>query len=177
MEDVLLRIGEKMVRRHPHVFDANYKSNTDDGAIGAWEARKARERGMDTSALDGVPNSLPALLRSYRIAEKASAVGFDWPSIDGIQEKLNEELEELNEALATGDEFAIESEFGDVLLSLVNLSRFLPTDPENALKGATNRFEKRFRHVEHTVAKTGGTVHDTPLDELERLWQQAKEET
>jgi MazG family protein len=173
LDGVLTRIAEKMVRRHPHVFDPGAPAEADPGSVAAWEARKARERGAG-SALDGVPEALPALLRAHRVSEKASAVGFDWPDLAGVRDKVREELVELDEAVADGDPAAITHEYGDLLLALVNLGRFLPVGGEEALRTATRRFEDRFRGVERRLAEAGRSVHEAGLDELEATWQAVK---
>ncbi|MCB9698268.1 MAG: nucleoside triphosphate pyrophosphohydrolase [Alphaproteobacteria bacterium] len=172
LPEVVAAITEKMVVRHPHVFDPDHVAERDEGAVSAWEARKAKER--TGSALDGVPDALPALLRAHRISEKAGAVGFDWPDLPSVREKVGEELAELDEAVASGDEEAIAEELGDLLFAVVNLGRHLPVTAEDALRRATRKFEVRFREVEARVASEGRTVHDVPLDELEAHWQAAK---
>ncbi len=174
MDDVLQRINRKMVDRHPHVFEAGAVRTGDEGDVAAWEARKARERGGVGSALDGVPPALPALLRAHRISEKAGAVGFDWPDAAGVRAKLTEEVAELDQAMAGGNPIEIAEELGDVLFTLVNLGRHLPTGAEDALRMATARFEARFRVVEAELAAQGRTVYETPADELEARWRAAK---
>jgi len=177
LSDVIAAISDKMVRRHPHVFDPAHVATAADGEVVAWEARKAKERPDDHSALDGVPKALPALLRAHRISEKASRVGFDWPDRSGVRAKVDEELAELDEALASGDDSAIGEEFGDLLFALVNLGRFLPMPAEDALRTATDKFEGRFRAVEGLLAADGRTVHGTDADTLEAYWRRAKEAT
>lgn len=173
IRDVLGDIADKMVRRHPHVFDADHAVQGDEGEIASWEARKAKER-EGRSALDGVPRALPALLRAHRVSEKASQVGFDWPDVAGVRAKLDEEVAELDQALASGDPGAIEEELGDVLFTLVNLGRFLPTPAEDALRAATDRFAGRFQALEAHLAAQGRSVHDTPPDALEEVWRAMK---
>ncbi len=175
LADVIRGITDKMIERHPHVFDPNHDSNRDEGEVSAWEARKAKERGVDKSALDGVPAVLPALVRAHRISEKASIVGFDWPDIAGVRAKVDEELAELDEAISTGDAEHIGEEFGDLLFSMVNLGRHLPVGAEEALRAATRKFEKRFRLLEQSVIAEGSTVHDMSPDTLEERWKAVKE--
>ena len=177
IEAVLGAISEKMVRRHPHVFDPEHTDRGDEGGIARWEARKAKERPDGHSALDGVPDALSALLRAHRISEKASCVGFDWPDLAGVRAKVDEELCELDEAVAQGDPDRIGEELGDLLFALVNLGRFLPVPAEDALRMATAKFETRFRRVEARLAAEGRSVHDTPLEELEATWRAIKEES
>ncbi len=174
MDDVLERISTKMIDRHPHVFDPNHVPGEDDGGLSAWEARKAKERPRESSALDGVPKALPALLRAHRISEKAGVVGFDWPHVAGVRAKLDEEVGELDEAIASGDAEAIGEELGDVLFTLVNLGRHLPVDAETALRTATSRFEARFRALETQLARDGRMVNETSAEALEPLWRQMK---
>ncbi len=176
LEEVLAGINEKMVRRHPHVFDpAHAPSGESEGSIAAWEQRKSRERAAERSILDGVPLALPALLRAHRIAEKASGVGFDWPDAAGVRDKLDEELAELDEAVAQGDPEAVGEELGDVLFTLVNLGRHLPVGAEEALRTATSRFEARFRRLEEAVRHTGQRIHEVDVYDLEPMWKEAKE--
>ncbi len=175
--DVCTAIHDKLVRRHPHLFGAH-----DDGAPRAsWEAIKRQERdaAMPTSArpasaLDGVPQHLPALLRAYRTGEKARGVGFDWPDHVGVVDKIKEELGELQEALDSGQQERISSELGDLLYAIVNLARHKTIDPEAALRGTMARFEQRFRVVEQLLAQQQKTPEQCTLDELEATWQQAK---
>ncbi len=173
LEDLARSVADKMVRRHPHVFDPDHPPTEGEGALETWEARKAKER--RGSALDGVPAALPALLRAHRISEKASRVGFDWPDLVGVRDKVSEELEELDEALAAADEAAIAEEYGDLLFSLVNLGRFLPATGEDALRAATAKFETRFRRVEASLAAEGQSIHEVDLETLEARWRRAKE--
>jgi tetrapyrrole methylase family protein/MazG family protein len=169
-------ISEKMIRRHPHVFDPEHISSDDEGSVMAWEARKAKERArLGTSALDGVPDALPGLLRAHRITEKASRVGFDWPNVDGVLAKVEEETIELREAIVANANKEIAEEYGDLIFSVVNLGRFLPVDAETALRCATNKFSRRFRLVERNLALKSKTIYDTPLDELEFAWNQVKQ--
>lgn len=174
MRDVLRGISAKMIARHPHVFDPDYVRQDDEGSIGAWEARKAVERGPGGSALDGVPVALPALIRAHRISEKAGMVGFDWPDAARVRRKLAEEIAELDEALAGGDPDRITDELGDVLFTVVNLGRHLPSGAEEALRGATRKFEGRFRALEAALQAEGSSVHATDPATLEARWQALK---
>ena len=169
--DVAHTIADKMVRRHPHIFEK-------DGAGSAagpqsWHAIKRQEK-SERSAIGGVPRALPALSRAQQVTAKASRVGFDWPSTDGPLDKLDEELAELREAIASGDRAAVRHELGDLLFSLVNLARFLDADAEDALRGTVDRFERRFIHMEQDLQGEGRRVDEVGLDELERRWQRAK---
>lgn len=174
IERVARSITDKMIRRHPHVFDPSHERSASDVGIAAWEARKAKER--TGSALDGVPEALPALLRAHRVSEKASRVGFDWPDAPSVRRKVDEELRELDEAMASGDASAIGEELGDLLFALVNLGRHLPVTAEDALRGATSKFERRFRRVEELLVAEGRSVHEASAEELEACWAVAKKD-
>jgi ATP diphosphatase len=178
-EDVARGIADKLVRRHPHVFGEGAAKSDDAAAVlRNWEAIKQRERaearGADApppSVLDGVPDAMPALHRAQRVGEKAARVGFDWPDLDGPRRKLHEELEELDRALADGDPDAIHHELGDVLFSVVNVSRKLGVHAEDALHAATDRFRRRFGAIEREL---GDGLRGAGLERLEAAWQQAK---
>ncbi len=170
--DVATAIAEKLVRRHPHVF-GDARVDDPQAALGTWEAIKRVESGGDTprGVLDGVPAALPALLRAYRVGEKVARVGFDWPDAAGPRAKVDEELAELDEALASGDRAHATAELGDVLFSLANLARHHGLEPETALREAIDRFSSRFRAVERTL---GTHLGDADLQTLEAAWQAAK---
>lgn len=171
--DVCRAVTEKLERRHPHVFggadvrDADHVSRN-------WEAIKAAERGPDASAIDGVPRALPALQRAERISEKASRVGFDWPGVAGVLEKLDEERRELAEAMAEGTPERVGEEIGDLLLTVANLARKLDQEPERALGRAVDRFERRFRAVESVARAAGEDLSSLPPAELDERWEAAK---
>ncbi|MBF0338903.1 MAG: nucleoside triphosphate pyrophosphohydrolase [Nitrospirae bacterium] len=170
--DVVEVIGKKMVFRHPHVFgDAVFE--TSDEVLRQWEERK-KEEGRQ-SLLSGVPTSAPSLLRAYRIQQRASRVGFDWQKADEVFEQFAEELGEFKKALADKDIDAIEDELGDLLFTLVNLSRFVKVNPENALRRTINRFQRRFEHIEKTALQQGIDLSAMSLEEMNRLWDEAKE--
>jgi ATP diphosphatase len=166
LSDVMEAITAKMERRHPHIFGQAPVAPD-------WEALKAEERmkASDSSALAGVAIALPALRRAEKIQQRAARVGFDWPDPSGAVAKIHEELEEIEDA-STSEERA--GEVGDLLFAVVNYARHLGIDPETALRGATSRFERRFRKMEETSAKP---LRDLDLDDLESLWQRAKRET
>jgi len=175
IDDVARGIVTKLVRRHPHVFgDAVAKDA--DAVLANWAKLKAaekKEKGKH-GALDGIPKSAPALLRATRAGEKASAVGFDWADAKGPREKLDEELRELDEAWARGDRAEMQHELGDVLQTVVNLARKLGLDAEQALRDSTDRFGRRFRHVELALEAQGRAVSDADAAEQDRLWNAAK---
>lgn len=178
--DVVRGIADKIEYRHPHVF-AGGPARTPEEVSQAWVRLKAKEKakkqGHRVSVLDGVPTGAPALLRAERITEKASRIGFDWPDLAGVRSKVDEELRELDEAIASGDPARIDHELGDVLFSLANLARHVKRPAEDALRGAIRRFERRFTWIEERLAERGhepGTP--APLDLLDALWEEAKRE-
>jgi ATP diphosphatase len=172
-DDAAATAADKLVRRHAHVFGPERAASAGD-AVSRWEQHKQREHGTaPRGALDGVPLALPALLRAFRVGEKAARVGFDWPDRDGPRAKVDEELLELDAATAGGDREQIAAELGDVLFSLCNLARHLGVDPEMALAGTTARFQRRFGAVERAL---GHRLHGRTLAELDAAWEQAKAE-
>jgi len=171
IDDVIDGEIQKLIRRHPHVF-GDVKASTSKQVKANWEKIKLEE-GRD-SVLDGVPKELPALLRAARMQEKASKVGFDWTNKEDVWKKVTEELEELQSARVDGGKAALEEEFGDVLFSLVNYSRFLSINPEIALRKTTEKFDKRFRRVEKELRKKGKTPDQASLQEMDALWDQGK---
>ncbi len=178
IDDVARGIVAKLVRRHPHVFGDMVAK--DAGAVlSNWAKLKAVEKAEKGKhgALDGVPQSAPALLRATRTGEKAGAVGFDWPDAEGPRAKVDEELREFDEARRGGDREEMQRELGDLLFATVNLARKLGLDAEQALRGATDRFARRFGHVERTLAAAGRAVADALPDEQDRLWEAAKRAT
>ncbi len=173
LDSVCSRIVAKMIERHPHVFgDGDTSDNP--GGIAAWEDRKNKG---GRSRLAGVPRTLPALLRAHRQGEKAAAIGFDWPNIEGVFNKVEEEIIELREAIASGDQDAIKHEYGDVLLAASSLGRHLQIPPESSLRQANDRFAERFSRLE-TLAKEEGVElsGSTDADTLDRLWEQVKQQ-
>lgn len=171
MATVAQAAADKMVRRHPHVFGGAAERPS-------WEAQKSTERaseGRDLSVLEGLPHALPALIRAARVSARAASVGFDWPDVGGVRAKVDEELAELDEAIASGDSAAVTEEFGDLLFSLVNLGRFLPVGAEDALRLGTQKFERRFRAMERALLEAGGSVTTTDSFALETAWEKAKE--
>lgn len=168
--EVCVRAAQKLVLRHPHVFGPD-KAKDAREVLARWEGYK-RAEGKGT--LEGVPNHLPALLMALRVSEKASRVGFDWPNIEGVLGKLDEEIGELREAIQNGSLDAIEEELGDVLFALVNIARMKGLDPEAALRRMVGRFRARFAFVESELAREGVDVAGAPLPTLDRLWEEAK---
>lgn len=174
-EDVAAAINEKMIRRHPHVFgDAKI---TDAAAQTAhWETIKAaeREKKTRTRVLDDVPTALPALMRAQKLQGRAARVGFDWPDVQGVTAKIDEEMAEVQEAMASGDQAHLAEEIGDLLFAVVNLARFTGVDAEDALRNANAKFTRRFGAVEDGVKASGKGFEGSSLDEMEALWVAAK---
>jgi MazG family protein len=173
VDSVAQRIIDKMVDRHPHVF-GDPDDCIDPGGIAAWESRKQRD---GRSRLSGVPRSLPALLRAHRQGEKAAAIGFDWPHIRGVFSKLDEEFQELQDAIESQDPSQIEHEVGDLLLTVASLARHLGVPPEAALRNANDRFSSRFRRLEQLALDENIPLNGSTGDEvLDALWERAKAE-
>ncbi len=174
LDGVLDTICDKLVRRHPHVF-AGQVVKTADEQVENWERIKKKEHGDERkSALAGVPPHLPALLKAQKITEKAARVGFDWEHVDQVFAKVLEELHEFEETMAAGDEKRMEAELGDLLFAIVNLGRFLSIDPEEALRKTIKRFSDRFAHIEETLHTRGMQLKEASLEEMETLWEEAK---
>lgn len=175
-DDVTDGICKKLVERHPHVFGEVTVSGTDD-VLRNWEDIKNRSKGQDTQtkAMNDIPRELPALMRSTKIQKKAKKAGFDWDSIDGALEKLQEEVSELREALTETDELHKQEELGDVLFAAVNVSRFMDCDAEEALTSANDKFISRFTLVEKAANERGIDMKSASLEELDKLWDEAKE--
>ena len=173
LQDVIDEVVDKLIRRHPHVFGETKVTGSDEVLVN-WEAIKKTEKTERKHVLDGVTQGLPALLRAYKLQSKAAKVGFDWPDVKGVWDKVQEELAELQEALASGDRDAAENELGDVLFALVNYARHQKIEPEVALNGTNNRFAKRFAHVESCVEASGKAWQDFSLAELDQFWDEAK---
>ncbi len=173
LSQVVDGVHQKMVSRHPHVFGDEVLADA-DAVRQAWERRKLKEEPGRTSLLSGVPGSLPALLASYRLTQKAAGVGFDWPDAKAVLEKADEEIQELREALAAGDEEPVREEMGDVLFTLANLARKLDVDPEAALAGTNRKFRQRFAKIEEGLAAQGKTAAEASLEEMDALWEAAK---
>ena len=173
--DVVSSVVEKMRRRHPHVFGSELERSAGPRK-GSWESIKADERGggPDASAVAGVAKALPALTRARKIGNRASRVGFDWPDREGVRAKINEELEELEEAVGSRSSEQIEEEFGDFLFSVVNMARHLEIDPEKSLSGANYKFERRFRDMESAILKSGKPLKSYSLESLDKEWRAAK---
>ena len=173
MDDVCDRIVKQMIYRHPHVFGSEAAEDVSRGPA-AWDDLKRREKGQTTHAqeLDAVARTLPQLWRAEKLQKKAAAAGFDWPDISGALSKLDEEVAELRQSVA--EENNISEELGDVLFAAVKVGRFAGIDPEAALSDTCEKFIRRFRLVEEAAAQRGTTMEDLSVEELEKLWQDAK---
>jgi ATP diphosphatase len=174
-EEVVNGICDKLVRRHPHVF-GNATVKTADEQVHAWEAIKATEKQKtpNTSALEGVPNNLPALLRAEKLQKKAAKVGFDWPGIEPVLDKLMEEIGELKSAIKNGSQEDRMEELGDMLFVTANIAKHLGVNPEEALRGTNAKFERRFKYIENELNRQHRDIKESSLQELDELWDQAK---
>ncbi|MBD3615131.1 MAG: nucleoside triphosphate pyrophosphohydrolase [Gracilimonas sp.] len=169
--DVIYTLMEKLIRRHPHVFgetEVNGESEVSEN----WENIKLKEGKKST--LDGLPSQLPALIRAQRMQEKAANVGFDWPEWKLAWEKLDEELQEFKEALEENDFEKLSDEFGDVLFSLVNVSRYFELNAEDSLRKTNAKFEERFRYIEKKLKEQNKTLKESTLEEMDKYWNEAK---
>ena len=173
-DDVIEAICRKMVRRHPHVFGDD-EARSAKLAKGFWDEMKAREKAgrndVANGVLAGIPVALPGLTRAVKLQNKAAKVGFDWPSVDNVFAKIEEEITELREAPAEKRE----EEFGDLLFAVANVARHMGIDPESALRGANAKFERRFRYIEERLDERGVKPADSTLTEMDALWDEAKE--
>jgi XTP/dITP diphosphohydrolase len=169
--DVANQISDKLIHRHPHIYGEMDVENADQ-VVKNWEAIKLNEG--KNSVLEGVPKSLPALVKAYRIQDKVSGVGFDWEQSEAVLEKVKEELDELKTEIDAGNSKKLEAELGDVFFSLVNYARFLKVNPENALERTNKKFIKRFKYIEDKAEKSHRKVSDLKIEEMEILWEQAK---
>ena len=169
--DVANSICDKLIDRHPHIYGDIVVENEEDVKRN-WEQLKLKEG--KNSVLEGVPKSLPAVVKASRIQEKVSGVGFDWEKPEQVWEKVQEELSELNEEIKAGDTKNIEKEFGDVLFSMINYARFIGVNPENALEKTNKKFISRFQYLEKAAKKEGKQLSDMTLDEMDVYWEASK---
>jgi MazG family protein len=176
LSQVIDGVHRKMVERHPHVFGDETLADA-EAVRQAWERRKLKKEPKRESLFSGVPASLPALLGAYRLTQKAAGVGFDWPDAAPVLDKAEEEIAELREALAQGEKDAVREEVGDLLFTVANLARKLEVDPEAALAGTNRKFRRRFAKIEEGLAARGKTAAEATLEEMDALWEAAKEKT
>ena len=176
-ESVVKNVSDKMIRRHPHVFGDKKQYKSSDQQIRDWEKIKEQERSKNTPSktLDGIAGNLPALTYATKLQKRAARVGFDWPDISGVTDKISEEIDELNEARNELSLDAQEEEYGDLMFVLVNFARHLKIDPEKALRGANKKFKKRFEQVEKELALIGKTPNQSDLSEMDNLWNIVKQ--
>lgn len=171
--DVANDLCDKLIYRHPHVY-GDIHANTPDEVKENWEALKLRKKNRKSGTLGGVPRSLPALVKAYRMGEKAAATGFDWEKKEDVWDKVREELGEVEAEMKSGRKADLEAEFGDLFFALVNAARLYGVDPESALERTNKKFIHRFNYMEEHTAAKGYTLHDLSLAEMESLWQEAK---
>jgi len=172
LNDVIDSISEKLVRRHPHVF-ADVKVENNKEIEQNWEKIKMRESGR-TSILDGIPKALPELQKATRMQEKVSKIGFDWEHKDDVWKKVIEEIEEMHESEKSGDKELFEKEMGDVFFALINYSRFLGINAENALRRTNTKFKNRFNFIENKLRDQDKSIVDTNLEEMDKYWEESK---
>ena len=172
LDQVIKSVSEKMIFRHPHVFGTTKVGGAEEVKQN-WEKLKMQE-GRE-SLMDGVPKELPALLRAHRLQEKAAKVGFDWKKREDAWKKVEEEIQELHHAVEHETLARVESEFGDLLFAMVNYSRFLNINPENALRHTIEKFIARFQFIERTLKGRGKDIHSSSLEEMDALWEEAKQ--
>ena len=171
--DVADRLNEKLIFRHPHIF-GDVKVNDAHDVEQNWEQIKLREKGGNRTVLAGVPDALPALVKAFRLQEKAANAGFDWEKPEDVWEKEAEETSEVGAEIASGNRDALEAEFGDLLFAVINAARLYKINPENALERTNRKFISRFNFIESQAAAQGRKIGELTLDEMEALWQQAK---
>ncbi len=174
--DVCDALNNKLIFRHPHVF-GEVKADDAHQVEQNWEDIKLRERGGNRTVLAGVPAALPALVKAFRVQEKAANVGFDWETPEQVWDKVKEEIAEVSEAIAAKDAAHIEEEFGDLLFSVINAARLYKVNPENALERTNRKFISRFEYIEEQAKQQGKSIRQLTLDEMETLWQEAKTKT
>jgi len=173
INDVIDSIQEKLIRRHPHVFGDKKVSGTEE-VLSNWEETKLSE-GREF-LLDGIPELLPGLQRAHRLQEKASKVGFDWKRKEDVWKKVLEEIEEMHESATEGTHDEIENEIGDVFFAMVNYSRFLGVNPENALRRTNKKFINRFKYIEKKIAESGNKLTESTLEEMDKYWEESKKD-
>lgn len=175
IKDVCDRLCEKLIYRHPHVF-GDMKAETAGQVVENWERLKVKEKGGNRTVLGGVPSALPSLIKAYRIQDKARAVGFDWENREQVWEKVKEEIAEFQLEVARLDKEMAETEFGDVMFSLINAARLYEINPDNALERTNQKFIRRFEYVETRSIKQGKNLKEMSLEEMNRLWEDAKKQ-
>lgn len=173
--DVANALCDKLIYRHPHVY-GDIHANTPDEVKENWEALKLRKKNRKSGTLGGVPRSLPAMVKAYRMGEKAASTGFDWEKKEDVWEKVREEIGEVEREMRAGSAEGLEGEFGDLFFALINACRLYGIDPESALARTNKKFMRRFNYMEERAVAQGHALHELTLDEMEELWQEAKKE-
>lgn len=173
MADICTELTDKLVFRHPHIY-GNAKASSPEEVAQLWEQVKLKEKDGNETVLGGIPDSLPTLIKAYRIQDKVAGVGFDWAKKEDVWEKVKEEVGELETELRSEDPTNREEELGDVLFSIINMARLYKLRPDNALERTNQKFIKRFNYVEAQAKKQGRSVDELSLEEMEQFWQQAK---
>jgi len=171
--DVLDKICDKLIRRHPHVF-GDRTADTAEEVLRNWEFDKRKEKPERKSILEGIPKNLPALMQAHRIQERVSKVGFDWKRIEEVYEKFEEEWREFREAHSKEHRQRLEEELGDVFFALVNIARYIDVDPEQALSRTNRKFRRRFQYIEESLQKRDRALEESTLEEMDALWDEAK---
>lgn len=171
--DVADALNDKLIFRHPHVFGEVHVDSTEE-VLQNWEKIKLKEKDGNRSVLAGVPGALPALVKAFRVQEKAANVGFDWEKPEQVWEKVKEETTEVGQAIVDGNKDDIETEFGDLLFSIVNAARLYGVNPENALERTNRKFISRFNHIEEASKAQGRAISELTLEEMDNLWNEAK---
>lgn len=171
--DVCNALCDKLIYRHPHIY-GDVLAETPEAVKQNWEALKLRKKARKSGILGGVPRSLPAMVKAYRIGEKAASAGFDWEQKEDVWDKVREEVREVEAEFKSGDREALEGEIGDLFFSLINACRLYGIDPENALERTNKKFIKRFNHVETRVAEQNKAISEVSLEQLEAYWQETK---
>jgi tetrapyrrole methylase family protein/MazG family protein len=172
--DVIEGISEKMRSRHPHVFGEGAELETAEEVVEQWEEKKKEEGKLRESILEGVPRTMPSLLRAHRLQDRAARAGFDWDRVEDVLNKLDEELKEFRAALSRKEQASIEDELGDIFFVLVNVARFVGVNPEDALRRTISKFIHRFRHIEIRAEEEGRKLSEMTLEEMDALWDEAK---
>lgn len=171
--DVANGVCDKLIYRHPHVY-GDIHANTPEEVKANWEALKLRKKKRKSGTLGGVPRSLPAMVKAFRIDEKAASVGFDWEQKEDVWQKVHEEVAEVEAEMATGTKEQLEGEFGDLFFALINACRLYGVDPEAALERTNKKFIRRFNAIEQAAEQQGKSLRELSLDEMEAVWQEAK---
>jgi len=175
MKEVIDSLCEKLIYRHPHIFD-NVEVKDDKEVERNWEQLKLKEKGRKKRVMEGVPSALPSLVKAMRMQDKARGVGFDWDEKEQVWDKVEEEISELKEEFKSGDMDKMEDEFGDVMFSLVNAARLYDINPDDALERTNRKFLKRFSYLEEKVIEQGRNIKDLSLAEMDSLWEESKKE-